>query len=116
MIFSTNFAPAELFDGAALRRIYYKILIDGPTRDDFIKVFFKVCQAYKIKPSEEVITHLLANKYPSVDNLFASYHAPFLIDQMLSICEYEQRERGMSVDLVDRAWENLFVKDREIAK
>lgn len=116
VIFSTNFAPAELFDGAALRRIYYKILIDGPTRDDFIKVFFKVCQAYKIKPSEEVITHLLANKYPSVDNLFASYHAPFLIDQMLSICEYEQRERIMSIDLVDRAWENLFVKERTIAK
>jgi len=116
VIFSTNFAPAELFDGAALRRIYYKILIDGPCRDDFIKVFLKVCQAYKIKPSEEVLTHLLTNKYPEVDNLFASYHAPFLIDQMLSICEYEQRERGMSVELVDRAWENLFVKDRTIAK
>jgi len=116
VIFSTNFAPAELFDGAALRRIYYKILIDGPSRDDFIKVFFKVCQAYKIKPSEEVITHLLANKYPTVDNNFASYHAPFLIDQMLSICEYEQRERTMSIDLVDRAWENLFVKERVIAK
>lgn len=116
VIFSTNFAPAELFDGAALRRIYYKILIDGPTREDFIKVFLKVSQHYKIKPSEEVITHLLTNKYPEVDNLFASYHAPFLIDQMLSICEYEQREREMSVDLVDRAWENLFVKERAIAK
>ena len=116
VIFSTNFAPAELFDGAALRRIYYKILIDGPSRDDFIKVFLKVCQAYRIKPSEEVITHLLTNKYPEVDNNFASYHAPFLIDQMLSICEYEQREREMTIDLVDRAWENLFVKDRVIAK
>lgn len=116
VIFSTNFAPAELFDGAALRRIYYKILVDGPSREDFIKVFLKVSQAYKVKPSEEVITHLLTKKYPTVDNLFASYHAPFLIDQMLSICEYEQRERGMSVDLVDRAWENLFVKERTIAK
>ena len=116
VIFSTNFAPAELFDGAALRRIYYKILIDGPSRDDFIKVFLKVSQHYKIKPSEQVITHLLTNKYPAVDNNFASYHAPFLIDQMLSICEYEQREREMSVELVDRAWENLFVKERTIAK
>lgn len=116
VIFSTNFAPAELFDGAALRRIYYKILVDGPSREDFIKVFVKVCQAYKIKPSEEVLTHLLTNKYPEVDNLFASYHAPFLIDQMLSICEYEQRDREMTIDLVDRAWENLFVKERTIAK
>ena len=47
VIFSTNFAPAELFDGAALRRIYYKILIDGPNREDFIKVFLKWLSAMR---------------------------------------------------------------------
>ena len=26
VIFSTNFHPAEIFDGAALRRIHYKVL------------------------------------------------------------------------------------------
>ncbi len=116
VIFSTNFAPSELFDGAALRRIYYKVLVDGPSRDDFIKIFVKVSKHYKVKPEESVLAHLLKNKYPAVNNLFASYHAPFLIDQMLAIAEYEQRPRGMTVDLVDRAWENLFVKEREIAK
>ena len=116
VIFSTNFAPHELFDGAALRRISYKVLIDGPNRDDFIKIFLLVCKAYKIAPSEDVLTHLLTKKYPDGGHLFANYHPPFLIDQMLSICEYEQRERGMSIDLVDRAWENLFVREREIAK
>lgn len=116
VIFSTNFAPAELFDGAALRRIYYKVLVDGPSRDDFIKIFVKISKHYKIKPEESVLAHLLKNKYPEVNNLFASYHAPFLVDQMLAIAEYEQRPRAMSIDLVDRAWENLFVKDREIAK
>jgi hypothetical protein len=50
-------------------------------------------------------------KYPAVDNQFASYHAPFLIDQSLSICDYEGLERGLTVDLVDRAWENLFVEE-----
>ena len=111
VIFSTNFAPHEMFDGAALRRIYYKIKVDNPSRDDFIKIFVKTCRHYKIRPDEEVLKHLLKNKYPAENNVFASYHAPFLIDQSLSICDYEGRERQMTVDLVDRAWENLFVKD-----
>ncbi len=116
VIFSTNFAPKELFDGAALRRIAYKVLIDGPTRDDYIKIFMLICRFKKIKPTEEVLTHLLRNKYPEVNNNYANYQPGFLIDQMIAICEYEQRDRVMTVDLVDRAWENLFVKDRVIAK
>jgi predicted ATPase with chaperone activity len=39
VIFSTNFHPNEIFDQAALRRIFFKIKIDGPTRDDFLKIF-----------------------------------------------------------------------------
>ncbi|MEM8786628.1 MAG: ATPase [Pseudomonadota bacterium] len=111
VIFSTNFAPSEMFDGAALRRIYYKIKIDNPNRDDFIKVFVKTARHYKINPDEGVLTHLLKHKYPDVGNNFANYHAPFLIDQMLSICEYEGRPKKMTVDLVERAWENLFVTE-----
>ena len=111
VIFSTNFQPSEMFDGAALRRIYYKIKVDNPSREDFIKVFVKTARHYKINPDEEVLTYLLKHRYPEVGNQFANYHAPFLIDQMLSICEYEGRERKMSIDLVDRAWENLFVDE-----
>ncbi len=111
VIFSTNFAPSEMFDGAALRRIYYKIKVDNPNREDFIKVFVKTARHYKLRPEEDVMTHLLKTKYPSVDNQFASYHAPFLIDQMLSIAEYEGLERKMTIPLVDRAWENLFIDE-----
>ncbi|MHA3914000.1 ATPase [Halovulum sp. GXIMD14793] len=111
VIFSTNFTPSEMFDGAALRRIYYKIKVDNPHRDDFIKVFVKTARHYKIKPDEEVLTHLLKNKYPERDNQFASYHAPFLIDQMLSIADYEGLPRKMTIPLVERAWENLFVDE-----
>lgn len=111
VIFSTNMAPTEMFDGAALRRIYYKIKVDNPSRDDFIKIFVKTCRHYQIKPDEDVLKYLLKTKYPSVGNQFASYQAPFLIDQSLSICDYEGQERHMNVELIDRAWENLFVND-----
>ena len=116
VIFSTNFAPHDLFDGAALRRIFYKILVDGPSQQDFVKILTTVCRAKGLELDKAVVDYLLDEKYPSIGDTFASYHAPFLVDQIISICEYEGRPPMMTRDLVDRAWENLFVRHAEFAK
>ena len=39
VIFSTNFHPNRIFDKAALRRIFYKIKVDGPNQKDFLRIF-----------------------------------------------------------------------------
>lgn len=44
VIFSTNFHPNNIFDKAALRRIFYKIKIDGPNQKDFLKIFSLVAK------------------------------------------------------------------------
>ncbi len=103
-----------MFDGAALRRIFYKIKIDGPTQEEFLKVLALVAKKKKISMNEESLIHLLKKKYPSIDNLFANYHANFLIDQMISVCDYEGIPYKMSPDLIDRAWANMYVVDEEI--
>jgi hypothetical protein len=87
VIFSTNFHPNEMFDGAALRRIFFKIKIDGPTQEDFLKVFAMVAKKKKIPLNEAALIHLLKVRYPTIDNVYANYHANFLIDQMISVCE-----------------------------
>ncbi|MBR9865269.1 MAG: ATPase [Rhodobacteraceae bacterium] len=111
VIFSTNFHPAEIFDGAALRRIYYKVLVDRPTRDQMIQIYALVSKAMKMPLDEQVLIHLFSKLYPQVDNTYAAYHAPFLITQMKSICDYEGRPYQMAIDLVERAWANLFVAE-----
>ncbi|MGB0497207.1 MAG: ATPase [Rubricella sp.] len=113
VIFSTNFAPKSLFDGAALRRIYYKIQIDGPSQRDFLKIFVRTAQDYGMKPDEDVIAYMLRDLYPKEGAPYASFHAPFLIDQMSSICIYEGAQPHMSRRLLDQAWSNLFVADAE---
>ncbi|MEL6584977.1 MAG: ATPase, partial [Pseudomonadota bacterium] len=82
VIFSTNFAPKTLFDGAALRRIYYKIEIDGPDRNAFIRIFAGVARSYGMKPEESVLAHLIHKLYPKEGAPYAAFHAPFLIDQV----------------------------------
>jgi hypothetical protein len=116
VIFSTNFHPNEIFDQAALRRIFFKIKIDGPSQENFLKIFALVARKKGMPLDEPSLVHLLQNKYPTIDNVYANYQPIFLIDQMISICEFEGIPYQMSPELIDRAWANMFVKDEVIVK
>lgn len=114
VIFSTNFHPNDIFDQAALRRVFFKLKIDGPTKEEFLRIFAMVAKAKKMPLDEATLLHLITKKYPEVDNVYANFHAPFLIDQMMAICNFEGLSPQMSPELIDRAWENLYVKKEEI--
>ncbi|MGL4311932.1 MAG: ATPase [Paracoccaceae bacterium] len=116
VIFSTNFHPNEIFDGAALRRIFFKIKIDGPNQENFLKIFAMVAKKKKMPLNEAAMLHLMKVKYPSIQNNYANYQPVFLIDQMIAICEFEGIPYQMSPELLDKAWGNMFVKDEKIAK
>ncbi|MBT3142696.1 ATPase [Phaeobacter gallaeciensis] len=116
VIFSTNFHPNEIFDQAALRRIFFKIKIDGPNQENFLKIFALVARKKGMPLDEPSLIHLLKKKYPTIDNIYANYQPVFLIDQMIAICEFEGIPYQMTPDLIDRAWANMFVKDETIVK
>ncbi|WP_299981710.1 ATPase [uncultured Ruegeria sp.] len=114
VIFSTNFHPNEIFDQAALRRIFFKIKIDGPNQENYLKIFAMVARKRGMPLDEAALVHLLKVKYPTINNIYANYQPIFLIDQMISICEFEGIPYQMSPDLIDRAWANMFVKEEKI--
>lgn len=114
VIFSTNFHPNEIFDKAALRRIFFKIKIDGPGQQDFLKIFAMMAKKRGMPLDERTLVYLLKQKYPLIDNVYANYQPIFLIDQMMAICDFEGIPYQMTPDLIDRAWANMFVKDEVI--
>ncbi|MCR9125561.1 MAG: ATPase [Rhodobacteraceae bacterium] len=116
VIFSTNFHPNEIFDQAALRRIFFKIKVDGPSQEEFLKIFAMVARNKGMPLDEKGLIHLLKNKYPTIGNVYASYQPGFLIDQMIAVCEFEGIPYQMSPQMIDRAWSNLFVRDELIVK
>jgi len=116
VIFSTNFHPNEIFDTAALRRIFFKIKIDGPDQANYLKIFAMMAKKRKMPLDEATLIHLLKNKYPTINNVYANYQPIFLIDQIIAICEFEGIPYQMSPALIDRAWANMFVKDEHIVK
>ena len=116
VIFSTNFHPNDIFDQAALRRIFFKIKIDGPSQADFLKIFAMVARKREMPLDEDTLIYLIKTKYPEIDNVYANYQPVFLIDQMISICDFEGKPRHMSPELIDRAWKNMFVQTEEITR
>lgn len=116
VIFSTNFHPNEIFDQAALRRIFFKIKIDGPDQQNFLKIFSLVAKKKKMQLCEKSLIHLLKTKYPTIKNVYANYQPVFLIDQMIAVCDFEGWPYKMTPELIDRAWANMFVKDEKIVK
>ncbi len=114
VIFSTNFHPNEIFDRAALRRIFFKIKIDGPSQEDFLKIFAMVARKRKMPLDEATLIHLLKVLYPTIQNVYANYQPIFLIDQMIAICNFEGIPYQMSPELIDRAWANMFVREEKI--
>jgi hypothetical protein len=115
VIFSTNFHPNAIFDGAALRRIFFKIKIDGPNQEMFLKIFAMVARKKKMALDERSLIHLLKTKYPTINMNFANYQPTFLIDQMIAVCDFERIPYQMTPELIDRAWANMFVREEAIA-
>jgi len=116
VIFSTNFHPNEIFDAAALRRIYYKVKVDGPSKQDFLKIFGLVAKAKGLPLDEQSLIHLINVKYREIDFNFANYQPAFLIDQIIMICKFEGMPYQMTPELVDRTWANMFMEYEEILK
>lgn len=114
VIFSTNFHPNQIFDKAALRRIFFKIKIDGPNQENFLKIFALVAKKKKMPLDERALLHLLKVKYPTINNEYANYQPVFLVDQMIAICNFEGIPYQMTPELIDRAWANMFVKEEKI--
>jgi hypothetical protein len=116
VIFSTNFHPNEIFDGAALRRIFFKLKIDGPNQENFLKIFAMVARKKKMPLDERALLHLMKVKFPTIENNYANYQPVYLIDQMIAVCEFEGLPYHMTPDLIDRAWANMFVRQENIAR
>ncbi|MEM9716112.1 MAG: ATPase, partial [Pseudomonadota bacterium] len=110
VMFSTNFHPKELFDGAALRRIQYKIKINSPSRDELLQIFLMVSKAKGVDFPEEVLIRLFTQRYPEIDNKYANFHAVFFMNQIQAMLKYRP-DAKVDEEMIDAAWENLFVED-----
>ncbi len=81
-----------------------------------LQIYMLVAKAKRFNLNKEALVYLFSAKYDEVDHKYAAYQAPFLIDQMISISEYQGLPRVMSRELIDHAWANMFVEDSDVER
>ena len=109
VIFSTNIPPATLTDEAALRRLYYKIEVPKPTREDFVTIFKKVCAAKGIEFKDSMVQFLFKERYDKLNEEPSGYHPIFFIDQVITMCDYYEIPLQVNDDTLAHAWRNFYV-------
>ena len=112
VVFSTNIAPKQLVDDAALRRLRYKILVDRPDLDAFLQIFDNTARRFDMELDEAAMVFILTELYEKTEGAeFAGFHPRFLIDQVRAISSFEDIEPEFRQDFLRRAWENLFTSE-----
>src|SRR3954471_4426517 len=63
LVFSTNLNPSDLGDEAFLRRIQYKMLLRGPARNEFIRIFETFCTKQRLPYVRETLEAFIEKRY-----------------------------------------------------
>ncbi len=113
IIFSTNIPPNELMDAALLRRVKYKLRIDPPQFSDYVKIFRRVCEQYKLELTEGILDYLLNDFYPKTGSGCAAFHPLFIVEHAMATCRFEGTQPRLTLDLVKDALSNLYIHDQD---
>lgn len=102
LIFCTNLEPAHLMDEAFLRRLPYKIRMEDPSEEGFLAILHQAAAQHKIEYSPEMAEYLLDGHFRNKRPLRGCYPRD-IMQQLVNIALYEQREPVMTRDDLDKA-------------
>jgi hypothetical protein len=113
IIFATNLKPESLADEAFLRRIPYKIRAKDPSVDEYCRIFEMNCRRRGI-PFDPVMVEYLIRKYYGPRKLeLRACHPRDLVEQVVNMCRYHNRDVAITRELLDAACSSYFLEETE---
>jgi energy-coupling factor transporter ATP-binding protein EcfA2 len=112
LIFSTNLKPADLADPAFMRRLGHKIHVGALTEGEYKAIFRQVCDEFEIEFVDSVFEHLLHNHHQRKQRPLLACYPRDLIGQVRDFACYENAKPQLTLQAIDRAWDNYFVASR----
>jgi hypothetical protein len=113
IIFATNLKPESLADEAFLRRIPYKIRAQNPTTDEYARIFELVCRKRGLAFDAVMVEYLLRKYYEPRKLQMRACHPRDLVDQVVDMCRYQQREPAITRELLDAACTSYFLEESD---
>jgi len=108
LVFSTNLEPSDLVDEAFLRRIPYKIEVQGPDEGEFSELFIELAESAQCLCDSRMVSYLLEKHYRPVNRPLRYCHPRDLLRQIRNFCEYYDRPLTVTSETLDIAVRNYF--------
>jgi hypothetical protein len=115
LVFSTNLNPATLGDEAFLRRIQYKMLLRGPTENEFVRIFERFSASKGVPCPRELINRFIAKHYKTTGKIFRRCHPRDVLQHAFNLMHFEKMPVRLSTEILDRAFESCFLEENEDA-
>ncbi|WP_153305880.1 AAA family ATPase [Desulfogranum mediterraneum] len=107
LVFCSNLDPTNILDEALLRRIPYKIFMDGPDNDAFLRIFQYNAKKMSISYDPECVDYLIKNHFQGTRPM-RGCHPRDILQQLKNIARFEGNEPCMTTEGVDRAAQLYF--------
>jgi hypothetical protein len=113
IIFATNLKPESLADEAFLRRIPYKIRAKNPTADEYTRIFELNCRKRGLAFDGVMVEYLQRKYYQPRKLQMRACHPRDLIEQVVDMCRYQNREPLITRELLDAACASYFLEEAD---
>lgn len=107
VVFSSNFVPQRLSDGAFLRRLGYKIEVPAASETEYGQLFRQACGDAGVALDDAMFGYLLDCHRSRGVPLLACYPRD-LLRQLRDLARYEERPPELTRRTLDWAWDNYF--------
>lgn len=114
VVFATNLNPSDLVDEAFLRRIQYKVFAQSPTVEQFIRIFENCCRSQQLGFDRNLVSTLIETEIEPRQVQLRGCQPRDLIEHALSIANYFNRPRELTLDLLTAACASYFVTDSRV--
>ncbi|MQA39904.1 nucleoside/nucleotide kinase family protein [Rugamonas aquatica] len=108
VVFSSNFLPERLSDGAFVRRLGYKIEVPPQSEAEYERIFRQACHHADIAFDPDTYHYLLHEKHYREEVPLLACYPRDLIRQVLDLARYESAAPALTRAAVDWAWTNYF--------
>jgi predicted ATPase with chaperone activity len=108
VVFSSNFLPERLSDGAFLRRLGYKIEVPPQSPAEYALLFRQACAEYGIAFDAAAFDYLLSALHARDETPLLACYPRDLIRQVRDLARYESTPPELNQRSLDWAWQNYF--------
>jgi hypothetical protein len=113
---ATNLDPASLADEAFLRRIPYKVAVNDPSLEQFVKIFELNCERRNLRFHQVMVAYLQRRHYVPLGRPLRACHPRDLLDQVVALCRYRGVEPSITRELLDAACASYFIGEHVDAR